>query len=338
MDPIRVATFNVENLLQRFDFYRFGSLTTERSLRILGVEDQEEDLPLRKALFVALNDDTRQQTAQAIRDTGADLICLQEVDNRNVLDDFHQFYVRKSTDVHYGWRRLIEGNDLRGIDVAVMSKSWINVISHAEHTFADFDLFNQALEDYGLSPGDSIFRRDCLEVQTHVGPNNTDLTIFVCHFKSMSGGRDETMPVREAEAAAVRQIIVNRFGQNAAQADWLVMGDLNDYVEDNAGNPIQPSGIDPLLENGFSINLVGNLQVGDRWTHFYTEDKTFHQLDYILASPGLAEKNPGVQPDIVRNGQPYRVPNMPNVARYPRVGFDRPKASDHCPVAVTLMV
>jgi len=43
-------------------------------------------------------------------------------------------------------------------------------------------------------------------------------------------------------------------------------------------------------------------------------------------------------PDIVRKGQPWRTPFPPGqeVERFPRAGWDRPKASDHCPVAITL--
>ncbi len=334
MCAVRVATFNIENLLQRFDFYRYGRLTTERALRILGVtEDRDDYLDLRRSLFVAQTDDTRQMTAQAIRDTAADILCLQEVDNRAVLDDFHAQYVSKSTDVRYGWRRLVEGNDNRGIDVAVLANRWIRVESHAHHTFDDFGLYNADLENYGLDPGDPIFRRDCLEVETNV--DGKDFFIFVCHFKSMSGGRDDTMAVRRAEAAAVRRIIEEKWADHADR-DWIIVGDLNDYVEE-AGAAV-PSGLDPLFEGGFSANLVANLPAADRWTHFYTGDRSFHQLDYILASPGLSAKNPGVQPAIIREGQPYRVPGLEKLDRFPRVGFDRPKASDHCPVAVTLVV
>ena len=41
---------------------------------------------------------------------------------------------------------------------------------------------------------------------------------------------------------------------------------------------------------------------------------------------------------VIRNGQPFRTPFPPGqeVERYPRTGWDRPKASDHCPIAITL--
>jgi len=58
----------------------------------------------------------------------------------------------------------------------------------------------------------------------------------------------------------------------------------------------------------------------------------------ILLSPALASRNEAAVPDIVRNGQPWRTPFPAGqeVERFPRAGWDRPKASDHCPVAVTL--
>lgn len=57
-----------------------------------------------------------------------------------------------------------------------------------------------------------------------------------------------------------------------------------------------------------------------------------------MASPAFAAKNEHAVPDIIRRGQPWRTifPPEQNVDRYPRTGWDRPKASDHCPVSVTL--
>ena len=70
------------------------------------------------------------------------------------------------------------------------------------------------------------------------------------------------------------------------------------------------------------------------------------QLDYLLVSPALKDRVRDVQ--IIRRGLPYRVPldprdpdrTIPKLAstadRYPRVGWDRPKASDHCPLVIEL--
>jgi len=328
---VRIATFNVENLLQRFDFYSYGKLKTERVLKLLGVDNDAENINLRKALYLGLTDDSRQQTGQAIRDTNADIICMQEIDNIDVLNDFHEFYLVKTNNIKYGWRRVIEGNDNRGIDVAVMSKNRIDVKSHAHHTFDDFGLFNSDLDKYGLSPGDRIFRRDCLEVNLKV--NNKPLTLFVCHFKSMSGGREETLPVREAEAKAVKKIIEDKYN-DPSKENWIILGDLNDYLYEN--NQKIKSGVDPLIENNFAINIIENLSEKEQWTHYYSYDGTKHQLDYILVSPEILKNNQNLKPEIIRNGQPYRVPGIENVLRYPRVGFDRPKASDHCPVVVEI--
>ncbi len=91
----------------------------------------------------------------------------------------------------------------------------------------------------------------------------------------------------------------------------------------------------------------------DRWTLYYAsgptndptrpeERETRHlvQLDYLLASPAVAKANPAAVPQIVRAGQPHRTifPPGQDVERYPRTGWDRPKASDHCPVAVPLEI
>ena len=48
MSKVTVATFNVENLLRRFNFYSYGKLTKEPPLELLGIVDVEENMQLRK--------------------------------------------------------------------------------------------------------------------------------------------------------------------------------------------------------------------------------------------------------------------------------------------------
>src|SRR5690606_39303570 len=103
----------------------------------------------------------------------------------------------------------------------------------------------------------------------------------------------------------------------------------------------EASALDVFTADGFVVNPVERRPVEDRWTLYHSrgpEERHLCQLDYIWLSPALAERNALRVPEIVRAGQPFRTlfPPGQDVERYPRIGWDRPKASDHCPVVMTL--
>jgi len=365
---LRLATFNVENLMNRFDFsgYR-NQLNEDRTLALFDIQSEAEYRILEQARTIAQSDDTRQLTALAIAATRADIICMQEVDNIEALKAFEYGYLFKMVGQGYRQKYTTAGNDTRGIDVALMMRNetaqgqpieFVRMTSHAYVTFEQFGLFTPELAALGYLASERIFRRDCLEIDLKIG--NAPLTLYLVHFKSMGpprnglDGREATMALRIAEAQAVRRIIEERFGKDhAADKRWAICGDLNDYrqrvkidgdsfdgyrfeVVDEAR-----SSIDTLTAGGFCENAVERRPEMDRWSFYHTrgpEERHLCQLDYILA-PGLAAaKNATAVPDIIRSGQPWRTifPPGQEVERFPRVGWDRPKASDHCPVAITL--
>ncbi|MBN9244783.1 MAG: endonuclease/exonuclease/phosphatase family protein [Mesorhizobium sp.] len=365
---LRLATFNVENLMNRFDFSGFrNQLNEDRTLALFDIRSEAEYRVLEQARVIAHSDDTRQLTALAIAATRADIICLQEVDNIEALRAFEYGYLFKMIGEGYRQKYTSTGNDSRGIDVAVMMRAetahgqpieFVRMTSHAYVTFEQFGLHTPELASFGHEPSDRIFRRDCLEVDLKVG--GLPLTLYLVHFKSMGpprngfDGRQATMPLRRAEALAVRRIIEERFGKDHAGAKrWAICGDLNDYRERilvsgdaYSGYRFEPvsdeqSCLDVLTADGFCENVVERRPQMDRWTLFHTrgpQERHLCQLDYILLSPALASRNATAVPDIVRNGQPFRTPFPAGqeVDRFPRAGWDRPKASDHCPVAVSL--
>ncbi len=366
---VRIATFNAENLMQRFDFSGFKNIQRmDRGLQMLDIKDRSHFETLEQARVVAHTDDTLQLTALAIADTRADIVCLQEVENMAALDAFENAYLHRMIGRGYKNKYLIEGNDGRGIDVCIMMREetatgekieFIAAKSHAKHTYADFGLHNAALNEVGSEADEKIFRRDCLEVDVKVG--NRRLTLFVVHFKSMGArkedvdGRSWTMPIRIAEAKATRHIIEQKFGNGkTANKRWLICGDMNDYFSRIKVDGSQHSGfsfeyeltescgIDPLVAGDFSYNLSNRLPDMEQWTLYHSGRTERHlcQLDYILASPALADRNPKAVPEIIRSGQPFRTPFPPGQesVRYPRTGWDRPKASDHCPVVVELSI
>lgn len=365
---VRLATFNVENLMNRFDLSGFrNDLHQDRALALYAIADEAEYKALEQARAIALTDDARQLTALALAATRADILCLQEVDNLAALKAFEYGYLFKMIGEGYQDKYSTSGNDGRGIDVAVMMRrrtahgqpiEFVRMTSHAHRTFAEFDMHNEALAALGIEAHERIFRRDCLEIDVKVA--GRPLTLYVVHFKAMGpprnglDGRAASMPVRIAEARAVRRIVEERFGaERAAGKRWVICGDLNDYRErilvtgdEEAGYRFQPvretgTSIDVLTAGGFCHNIVERRPELDRWTLYHTrgpEERHLCQLDYLLLSPVLAARNGRAVPDIVRAGQPWRTvfPPGQHVERYPRTGWDRPKASDHCPVAVTL--
>lgn len=356
--------------MERFDFVEARKEANEKPLGRAAANGVRS---------VAHEDDARQMTALAIADCHADILCLQEVENLDALEDFEREYLEPLTGLEYPQKEWIEGNDSRGIDVCLMARNETStgekieitrVKSHHTWTFAELKVYNTVLANMGYGPKERVFRRDCLEVNLRVG--GKPVTLFNCHFKSMGSdregveGRDYTMPVRIAEAQGVRNIIEQKFGADrAAKMRWMICGDLNDYTERLVikGTPKSryefellqedQSGIDPLFADGFSQDLVRYREADNRWTLHYAagpsqstaepENRPVRhlvQLDYLLASPALAQSNLKALPHIVREGQPHRTvfPPGQEVERYPRMGWDRPKASDHCPVAVTLKI
>jgi endonuclease/exonuclease/phosphatase family metal-dependent hydrolase len=359
---LRLATFNLENLYSRFDFV--GRVA--RARRLVGgyaIEDRRDYELARMAFEAVAADDMRQMTALAIAATRADIVCVQEVDNAEALDVFYEGYLKPvlrqafaiatrgmdlaardaiSARFFYDFRHVGEGNDSRGIDVGVMARAPFEVTSNAALTYdflGDAPLDWAALAAQGLARTQRVFKRDCLMVETtHDG---APLTLFVCHFKSMQpataggDGRVDTQAVRAAEVWAVRRLIEQRFGADVARANWAICGDFNDFLVVE-GAPARHSALAPLFADGFSVNVVERLAPEARWTHYYTGGDAYVQLDYICLSPALAAANPDALPEIERRGQPMRVPRLADAPRFPRIGWDRPKASDHCPVTLEL--
>ncbi len=363
---LRIATFNVENLAARGSYGPRQRPDTAPALSLFHFAESEAREGVERSVAVALEDDKRELTALAIAETRADILCLQEVDNLDVLTAFFSNYVHRVSDLRYGHFKLVHGNDQRGIDVAFCMRKGLAAAdavtfrSHRETTFGELDLYSDDIEELGIRPGDRVFNRDCLEASIDFG--GRALTLFISHFKAMAEHQEEhagTLALRQAEAKAVRRIIERRFGEGWSSANWIVAGDLNDFREritlGGEVQPVRPSGLDALVED-FAVNPMAGVPLGERWTYLYRDlveaDEVLieeHvQLDYILLSPALAAANPDLRVEVLRRGLPYRVPLDPaapdrSIAylatrgdRYPRVGWDRPKASDHCPVIIEI--
>lgn len=265
--PVRIATFNAENLFAR---YRFRD----------NVAPSLADGFTRNDLAFRINDDdSKRITGRLIRDADVDILCLQEVESLGVLERFNSRYLGG---MGYRHRLVIDSHDPRFIDVAVLSRHpFTHVATHRDER-------NGANSTW-------LFSRDCLEVDVTV--DGTTLSLYVNHLKSMLGGRAQTQPRRLEQAQRVADIVDDWWADDY-QGSFVVLGDLNDYA--GAG-----SGIDPLLNHPELRNVIDRRPANDRWTHYWARGNQYHQLDYLLLSDALAQANPGA-PEILREGLPWR--------------------------------
>jgi endonuclease/exonuclease/phosphatase family metal-dependent hydrolase len=305
---MRVATFNVQNLRLRHPVGR---------ARLDGARDgdvAEDSGPQAAALDLA----DRRLTAAVLARADADVVCLQEVFDREALDFFHDHLLRRAGGRAYPHRFCFPGNDGAGRDVALMSRRQVDeVVSHAKLTAADLDLDNVP----GMKMDTPVFCRDCLMAQIGL------LTLFLCHFKAPWPDARAAWLVRRREALAVRRLIERRFG-GAQTALWLVLGDLNEPPD----LPDSERAIAPLT-GGFSVDLMERVPEAERWSHYEPGSDCYTRPDSLLASPALAEKCPDARPYALREGLSRQISRYTG-PRLEDVGLHRPHASDHAPLVV----
>lgn len=304
MDHFRIATFNVENLFIR---YRF---TKERP-----VYKDEDGFTINKVAFEVFNEEEKKVTAQAIKATAADVLCLQEVESLVCLDKFNSAYLRE---MGYRHRMLVDSHDPRHIDVALLSRF---PIVHVRSYRSD--------RRKGTSV--PLFSRDCLEVEVEVpGSGGRRMTLYVNHFKSMMGGRDATRARRVEQVDRVVEIVEERMRGKAKGGNFAVLGDFNDYMEGNTS-------LRPLVGHRRLRNVVDRLPEEERWTHWYDKEDEYRQIDYVLLPDHLDKAAGHPVPGIVRKGLALKATRYAG-PRFKGVGKTKPSASDHCPVYVDIPV
>ncbi|HEX8924826.1 MAG TPA: endonuclease/exonuclease/phosphatase family protein [Terriglobales bacterium] len=310
MPKLRIGTFNCENLFARYNFN--SNVDPAKAIKNGGFD-------VNMTRFDILSETEKKLTAKAIEALDADVLALQEVENFDVLKRFRN---ERLKNLKYEYAILVDGNDPRKIDVALLSRYPIVAVRSFQH----------------MRDGKGyLFSRDCLEADVQV--DGKTVTLFINHLKSMldkkhpADGRKNTRAKRAKQAAAVKKIIEQRFGQNPGSKDWVVMGDFNDYLGKGQGTT---SGVTDLVTWPEVENVVDRLPESERWTHFFDgapkgEVRT-RQLDYILLSSALAERARSKMPVIVRKGLSTKATEVTE-PRFKGV-TNKSEASDHCPVAI----
>lgn len=247
---IKLATYNVENMFDSYDDpytgdidnYNHGVLMTKPVAEL-------------KAL------------SEVIHTLNADVLGLQEVENRGFLEEFNEKYL---ADMGYRYLELVEGNDRRGIDVAVLSRYPLGPVVSYRHLALDVP--------YAKEP--KYFSRDLLQVELRP-PGAKPFTVYVAHLKSRSGGKQATWQ-REGEARKIRQIWDYRL-KAQPKSLFVLMTDAND-------DP--PSGTVRILEGSGKVAVRpvnAKAPDGSEWTEHSRNSTKYPPIrfDYLFMSPAM---------------------------------------------------
>ena len=242
--------------------------------------------------LTAKKPEDRKLLAERIKDMDLDVLCVQEVEDIETLRHF----AATELDGLYPHVMLIEGNDPRLIDVAVMSKLPIGAGVTWQTSV------------HPTKPDERVFSRDLLQVQIlSTDRKRVLLTVFVNHLKSkfVPHTEDQTLGTinannrrkRQAESAAA--IIASVMRPDSA---FAVLGDMNDSP---TATPLTPLTHHPELR---LVNALANARETNKmpdnasppsheiWTHRFKpsgKPAVYELLDHIWLSPALANRQTG---------------------------------------------
>lgn len=233
-----------------------------------------------------------QRLAETFRKLDADVVALQEVENRGYLQRFVDLLI---PDLGYEHLVLFEGNDRRGIDVAVLSRFPVGPVTSYRHL--RFPDGNGKMMS---------FRRDLLQARIEP-PGGVAFDLFVVHLKSKrDDDSGKSLAIRMGEARQIRKIFDELLARDP-QARFVICGDFNDDRDSQPLKTIIGQGTGALTA------LLDDLSGEQRIT--YNKEPYRSTKDYMLASPSMAKR--------------YR----PGSARV-ILGSVSSNGSDHNPVAV----
>jgi endonuclease/exonuclease/phosphatase family metal-dependent hydrolase len=217
---------------------------------------------------VHINDIAIMNTGRVIRDVDADILSVVEAEHRIALKQLSEHVLVEVGGKPYAQIMLIDGNDDRGIDVGLMTKSGYTIGSMRSH-----------IHDMG-SNKQPIYSRDCPEYSVET-PEGERIWVLPNHFKSKFGGNDgPSKRKRKAQAQRTAEIY-NRL-VSEGETNIVVLGDFNDVPESNELAPLL-AGTD--LKDVSKHSTFDTGEFSGKGTFGLGNDN--NKIDYLLLSPGL---------------------------------------------------
>jgi len=226
-------------------------------------------------------------TGRVIRDVDADILAVVEAEDRVALKKFTEFvFAQVNGELPpaerpdpYANIMLIDGNDDRGIDVGLMTKSGFDIGTMRSHI--------HDLKD----DGHPVYSRDCPEYSVTT-PDGDTIWVLPNHFKSKFGGNNPAS-VAKRRAQAERTAEIYQSLRAGGEDNVVVLGDLNDTPD---SDPLQPLlaqtdlkdvSTHPVFDVG-EFNVPASNTSDGIGTFGLGNDN--QKIDYLLLSPSLFDR------------------------------------------------
>lgn len=204
-------------------------------------------------------------TARVMKEIDAEILGVIEAENRISLSRFSGQMLQLVGGMPYERVMLIDGNDDRGIDVAVLTKAGFDIVNIKPHV--------DDTDDKGR-----IFSRDCPEF-TIATPSGETIVVLVNHLKSKGfGSQRSSNAKRRRQAKRTAEIYARLVAEGHTKV--AVVGDLND-TPDSAS-------LAPLLASTDLRDVTTHPKfVSDGRPGTFGNGTKGSKIDYILLSPAL---------------------------------------------------
>jgi endonuclease/exonuclease/phosphatase family metal-dependent hydrolase len=221
-----------------------------------------------------------------------DVWAVQEVEDIDTL----RFFAATELGGRYPYLVLIEGNDPRLIDLAVLSRLPLGAVTSWQHAV------------HRDAPGERVFGRDLLEVEVLNAQRTRRLfTLFNAHLKShfvpfdqdQAAGAAAANQRRLQQAEVITQIVAAR---TRPDSRYVIAGDLNDPPSSPWLQPLTGS---PKLRlyDALSAPLETRpakpdspAPVSPAWTHRFKQSgqpARYELFDHLWLSPSLGDRHDG---------------------------------------------
>ncbi|MCB9073431.1 MAG: endonuclease/exonuclease/phosphatase family protein [Bdellovibrionaceae bacterium] len=324
---ITIMTYNVENL---FDTEHDQGKSDETYLPLAKKNEQikakcraeNRGYYLEECLSKDWNESTLDLKLKRLTDVlahvkngeGPDVLILQEVENRGVLEKWRKNYLSR---FHYHPALLLEGPDERGIDVGILTR--LEAVPPLNLHPLKF-IANDKLKQSQISE-----TRGILEANFKL-PDGSLLTVLGVHLPSQGNPR-------EMRRQALEQL--NKLREGLPKDRMVVVGgDFNITSEEEA----QAQFFSDYMQKTWGVShLMGCKSC--KGTHYYGRNESWSFLDVLLVSPNMLDgKSPWVAlPESVRveNNSLYQVNRFGGPSRFSEHRKDG--VSDHWPLAMEIV-